>query len=104
MTGQLKMELKKCGTWKLTNINLLTVCQLMCLFEPFFIPDLCSEITHWSDEHQHQSQSWRGERLCGAPGDPTEGCSNQGKGGGSRLIIYGNYSLLNPDLEDLFLI
>lgn len=26
------------------------------------------------------------------------------KVGGSRLIIYRNYSLLNPDLEDLFLI
>lgn len=46
MTRQLKMEFKKCRIWKLTNINHFTICQLIKLFEPFFIPDLFNEITN----------------------------------------------------------
>lgn len=32
----------------------------------------------------NKKQELEGEHLCGAPGDPTEGCSNQGKGGGVK--------------------
>lgn len=46
MTRQVKMELKKCGIWKPTNINHFTIRQLIKLFEPFFLPDLFNEITN----------------------------------------------------------
>lgn len=63
-----------------------------------------SQMTEMNMNVNKRSRSWRGRRLRGVPGDPTDGCSNQGKGGGSGLIICRNYSLLKPDLEDLFLI